>query len=68
MNEAPLNFESIWEVLLSRDPKQILLAYESFQPDQKKVVREHLQKMVGEAGWQSEQRISAQAALDAIPD
>jgi len=68
MNGAPLKFESKWEVLLSRDPKRILLAFESLQSVQKKAVREHLQKMVAEPGWQPEQRISAQAALDAIPD
>jgi hypothetical protein len=68
MNGDPLEFESIWELLLSRDPKRILLAFESLQPEQKKAVRKHLQKMVAEPGWQPEQRISAQAALDAIPD
>jgi len=68
MNGAPLQFESIWEVLLSRDPRRILLTFESLQPVQKKAVREHLQKMVAETGWQPEQRVSAQAALDAIPD
>jgi len=68
MNGASLQYESIWEVLLSRDPKPILLAFESLQPAQKEAVREHLQKMVAETGWQPEQRISAQAALDAIPD
>lgn len=68
MNGDQPHFDNIWEVVLSRNPKRILLAFESLQPDQKKAVREHLYKMVSEPGWQPEQRKSAQAALDAIPD
>jgi hypothetical protein len=68
MNGDQPHFDNIWEVVLSRNPKRILLAFESLQPDQKKAVREHLYKMVSEPGWQPEQRKSAQAALVAIPD
>lgn len=66
MNEQN-GFEYIWEMLLSRDAKWILTAFESLEPDQKQIVLEHLQKMVAEPGWQPGQRKSAQAALDVIP-
>ncbi|MGB7094759.1 MAG: hypothetical protein WBD62_08945 [Anaerolineales bacterium] len=68
MNGEQSRFENIWEVLLSRDAKWILAVFESLQSDQKRAVLKHLQKMVGEPGWQPEQRISARFALDAIPD
>jgi hypothetical protein len=60
-------FDYIWEMLLSRDAKWILAAYESLEPNQKQIVLEHLQKMVAEPGWQPGQRQSAKAALDVIP-
>ena len=41
-------------------------AYKSLQPDEQAVVREHLQKMVSEPGWQPGQRASARIALDVI--
>lgn len=66
MSSEEDKFENIWEILLSRQPVKVLAAYESLAPDQKKLVREHLEKMINEAGWQPEQRISAQAALDTI--
>jgi hypothetical protein len=60
-------FSNIWEVLLSREPILITAAYSSLTADQKRAVLEHLEKMVSEPGWQPGQRVSAQAALDAIP-
>jgi len=44
-----------------------LAAYKTLPADQKRGVLDHLEQMVCELGWQFEQRISAQAALDAIP-
>ena len=60
-------FEHNWELLLSREPIKILAAYRSLLPDERSAVQEHLEKMVSEPGWQPGQRISARAALDAIP-
>ena len=68
MSDEQERFEDIWEMLLSREPKWIVLANESLQPDQKKAVLEHLQKMVVEPGWQPEQRASAHAALGVLAD
>lgn len=67
----PVNTEQneiveLWEMLLSREPEWIEKAFESLLPDQKSAVLAHLQKMVSEPGWQPEQQISAQAALDTI--
>ena len=67
MNAEQSGFETIWEMLLSREPDRILVAYKTLPADQKRVVLDHLEQMVCEPGWQFEQRISAQAALDAIP-
>jgi hypothetical protein len=57
---------NVWEMLLSRKPDWIEKAFESLHPDEKRAVLIHLQKMVSEPGWQPEQKISAQAALDAL--
>ena len=67
MSAEQSGFESIWELLLSREPERILAAYKALPADQKKAVLAHLEKMVSEPGWQSGQRISAQAALDELP-
>jgi len=67
MSAEQSGFETKWEMLLSREPERILAAYKALPFDQKRVVLDHLEKMVSEPGWQVEQRISAQAALDAIP-
>jgi hypothetical protein len=66
MSPEKNRFDNIWEVLLSRDPVKIMTGYDGLPPDQKRAVLEHLEKMAGEPGWQPEQRLSAQAALDAI--
>ncbi len=66
MDRDAKSFDSIWEVLLSREPVLVSAAYKSLQPDEQAVVREHLQKMVTEPGWQPGQRASAQIALDVI--
>lgn len=59
--------ENIWEMLLSREPEWILLAFETLDSQEKRAVMAHLHKMAEEPGWQPEQRISAQAALDTLP-
>jgi len=60
-------FETIWEMLLSREPERILAADKVLPADKKREVLDHLEKMVSQPGWQPGQPISAQAALDAIP-
>lgn len=66
MNGPNASFESFWEDLLSRYPKRVWEAFATLDINQQQVVLEHLERMVNEAGWQPEQRKSAQAALDAI--
>ena len=61
-------YENIWDMLLSRQPVMIEKAFASLESDQQKAVLDHLQRMVAELGWQPEQRVSAQAALDTIVD
>jgi hypothetical protein len=60
------NYEDIWGMLLSREVAMIEKAFSSLESDQKKAVLDHLDKMVTEPGWQPEQRVSAQIALDTI--
>jgi hypothetical protein len=60
------NSEDIWGMLLSREVAMIEKAFSSLESDQKKAVLDHLDKMVTEPGWQPEQRVSAQIALDTI--
>ena len=66
VNEKQGAFEDLWDSLLSRYPKRIWEAFAALDIDQQQVVLEHLERMIHEPGWQPEQRISAQAALDAI--
>lgn len=61
-------YENLWDMLLSRQPVMIEQAFTSLESDQQKAVMDHLQRMVAEPGWQPEQRVSAQAALDTIAD
>lgn len=60
--------EYLWENLLSRQPGLINEAFTSLDKDQRQAVLDHLQKMINQPGWQPEQRISAQAALDKLAD
>ncbi len=58
--------EILWDALLSRQAETIRLAFAQLsQADQATVLR-HLCQMVTEPGWQIDQRLSAQAALDAL--
>jgi hypothetical protein len=61
-------YENIWDMLLSRQSVKIEQAFTSLESDQQKAIMDHLQGMVAEPGWQPEQRVSAQAALDTIAD
>jgi hypothetical protein len=69
MNTQPTNFldpEGLWETLLSRQDEQVRAAFYSLDDEQKNAVFSHLRSMVSEPGWHAEQRLSAQAALDAL--
>jgi hypothetical protein len=66
MNENQEAFEDLWDNLLSRNPKRIWESFDALDVDQQQAVQEHLERMIHEPGWQPEQRISAQTALDAI--
>lgn len=60
--------ENIWDMLLSKQPVIIEKAFDSLESDQQESVLGHLRSMVAEQGWQPEQRVSAQTALDTIAD
>ena len=51
MNAEQSGFETIWEMLLSREPERILAAYKTLPADQKRGVLDHLEQMVCETGW-----------------
>jgi hypothetical protein len=58
--------ESVWESLLSCQPELIREAFSSLSEEQRQPVLEHFERMEREPGWQPEQRISAQAALEVL--
>lgn len=69
MNENQPTFlclDDLWAALLSRRPDQVRLAYRSLEAEQQRSVRAHLLRMAHEADWHDEQRLSAQAALEAL--
>lgn len=55
-------------MLLSRKLGMIEKAFTSLESDQQKAIMDHLMLMVVGTGWQPEQGISAQVALDTIAD
>ena len=60
--------EEIWEKVLSRDPELIRKGFFDLKNTDRCHVKTHLLKMATEIGWQPEQKISAQIALDAIKE
>lgn len=66
MDENLDSIEDLWDGLLSRQPALVLTAFSTLDSDQRVAVLAHLQRIVSEAGWHPEQRLSAQAALDAL--
>jgi hypothetical protein len=65
-NDDADDLETLWDRLLSREPEQIRSAFAALALDEQRAVAAHLQRMAAEPGWHPEQRLSAQAALDAI--
>lgn len=64
MNEV----ERLWAGLLSRDADQVRATWDTLNTEEQQAVHAHLIRMATEAGWTEPQRISAQAALDALSD
>lgn len=66
MSQLDAFLEKTWDALLSRNPQEILAAYQSLDSKSQHVVEEHLQKMVSQTGWHAEQIKSAAIALQTI--
>jgi hypothetical protein len=62
------DLEVFWSNILSRDAERIRAAWEKLADDEKTTVYNHLTRMITEDDWTEPQRISAQAALDALKD
>lgn len=62
-DNTPLDLEALWDRLLSREPELIRAAFASLAVTDQAAVLQHLRRMAGEDGWHSEQRISAETAL-----
>ena len=66
MDENLDPIEDLWDGLLSRQPELVRAAFSSLDLAERAAILAHLQRIVSEAGWHPEQRLSAQAALDAL--
>lgn len=60
--------EKFWDNLLSCEPQKILAAFKPLDSENRQVVLDHLNRMLNEVGWHSEQRESAQTALKALAE
>lgn len=58
--------EYLWENLLSRQPDLIRATFVALNDSDRKAVLAHLRRMAKETGWQAEQKISAEAAIQAL--
>ena len=65
-NPDASNLEKIWGNILSRQPDRIRRVYLELSKDERLAVKTHLERMLQEPGWNDEQRISAQEAIQAI--
>jgi len=59
---APIDLETLWDNLLSRQPELIQAAFDGLSKAEQHAVLAHLARMVSEPGWHPEQRASALAA------
>ena len=66
MNSDFDSLEDFWGEILSRNKELIRAAIDRLDVIDQEVVLVHLNRMVDEPGWQDEQRISAQVALEAL--
>ncbi len=58
--------EYIWDNILSRSPERIRGVFNQLDAASQQEVIAHLQKMISESGWHTEQVASARAALEAL--
>jgi hypothetical protein len=58
--------EILWGGLLSRDPAKVRATWGTLSAEEQEAVRAHLVRMATEEGWTRPQRVSAQAALNAL--
>ena len=58
--------EEFWDIMLSRETEQIIIAFQGLSKEEQKNIHKHLNRMVLEDGWLPEQRTSAQTALVVI--
>jgi hypothetical protein len=61
-----LSVEQLWNNLLSREIEKIKSSFQHLNQSDRIAVTEHLNRMTTEDGWHSEQKKSAQIALQAI--
>lgn len=66
MNENKGALDIFWENMLSRDPERVREAWGTLTLEERTAIHAHLVRMSTEEGWTEPQRISAQAALDAL--
>ncbi len=66
MKKGHDQLEVLWDNLLSRQPELIREAFTTLEPADQRAVLNHLQRMISEDGWQDEQRLSAQAAINVL--
>lgn len=58
--------DEFWGDLLSEEPLRVAAVWATLDAETKRSVRDHLQKMATEDGWQPIQKQSAQSALAVI--
>lgn len=68
MDESLNSLENLWDGLLSRQPGLVRATFSTLDTEARAEIFAHLQRIVSEAGWHPEQRLSAQSALDALED
>jgi predicted metal-dependent TIM-barrel fold hydrolase len=62
------SYFNIWEMILSRQPDVISMAFDSLDIDELEAVLDHLRQMISASGWQPGQRESARAAMEVISE
>jgi hypothetical protein len=68
MDRSTDPLEDLWDKILSRQSEQIRKAFMSLRSDEQQSVLTHIKHMATNPGWHLEQRISAQAAIEALKE
>lgn len=66
MSDLDAYLVMVWDGILSRESEKISLTFLMLDESDRKTVKNHLQRMVTEPGWHSEQVTSAATALKVI--